>query len=784
MMARAPSLKGVNSSEEDRRLDNITDQLQRLGQQKKDGCSGSVLSALSSRLKANSMESSSKQANVPVKKSAAVRPKEQEGAAQTPGDNNRLQAPPSTAASSPQRPQAPLVRLRRARPGAHFQPPPLSPGSHLAQCNRLFPVSTLQATPPQRNTPQVNLGKAKAFSGMRRADACVCPDWLQESRCDDSPRDGSSRACREAGAARVGTTEEAASQDVGGGQKAAAGWGSRSLFKRLASPQTRADGATCKGPLVPASVYLKAFKRLKEEKPERRLVSTARNADLSMRGVPPLKIFCGTWNCQYQDFPVNVLVNRRTASRMQQQFESPVSATSSSSCSVSFAHPPETLPEEVPAEVIVKLDGDFETLCDTDAAMEEERPPTTPQVNAGGGGLAPPLSRKATISRGDLVRSSTKLLRAVEGEDQPFADWVLPGYDVYIISLQETLGQTIFEAITVYLTTVNGVPFKRIRFQEDKLSGLGDGAWMQFKSTSLAVWAREDLEGDGMPISLVSSKAASVSFLSGSKGGVSVCLKIWNQFFCFIGCHMPSTSPEDRRKARSVVEQRLLEFYGGASSWREAFHHVLWMGDFNFRTQRVTNQRAVALLKQSPTCLFTFDEWVGQNGEDMRSAGFVEAPVAFPPTYKKADGRPPADVTRANWVDQEYQTRMVTQWYKGSRQQDRIPSWTDRIFRCSVAELSSLLRSQPNVYFAAMPSRPSLDIADDVERSLEYFKPFLIASDHSPVGLGLECFPLDPAYLPPPVTSDTSPNKASAVAAGPRDMQPSETLSRSMFMAG
>lgn len=33
-------------------------------------------------------------------------------------------------------------------------------------------------------------------------------------------------------------------------------------------------------------------------------------------------------------------------------------------------------------------------------------------------------------------------------------------------------------------------------------------------------------------------------FLSGSKGGVSVCLKIWDQFFCFIGCHMPSTSPE------------------------------------------------------------------------------------------------------------------------------------------------------------------------------------------------------------------------------------------------
>ncbi|KAL8448391.1 hypothetical protein Emag_003942 [Eimeria magna] len=762
MRGKAPSLKGILELSFFHLLHLALLQRMRRGTGR-DGSSGSVLSALSSRTEANSMESFSKQAHLPAKKSAAVRPQEQEGADKSTGENSRLQASTSEAASSTQRSQAPLVRLRRARPGAHFQPPPLSPRSHLAQCNRLFPVSTLQAS-PQRT--QVNLGKAKAFSGMRRADACVCPDWLQESRSDDSPRD-SSCARREAGAARVGAREEADFQDVGVRQ-AAAGC-SRSFFQRFTPPQIHADAAPCNGPLLPAAVYLKAFKRLKEKTPGKRLDPGARSVDLPMRGVPPLKIFCGTWNCQYQDFPINVLVNRKTASRMQHQLESPVSAASSSSSLLSLAPAPETLPEEVPAEVIVKLDGDFETLCDTDATLEEQKPLPTSQASAPGGGLSTPsLSRKATISRGDLVRSSTRLLRAVEGEDQPFADWVLPGYDIYIISLQETLGQTIFDAITVYLTTVNGVSFKRIRFQEDKLSGLGDGAWMQFKSTSLAVWAREDLEGEGMPISLVSSKAASVSFLSGSKGGVSVCLKIWNQFFCFIGCHMPSTSPEDRRKARSVIEQRLLEFYGGATSWREAFHHVLWMGDFNFRTQRVTTQRAVALLKQSPTCLFTFDEWVGQNGEDMRTAGFLEAPVSFPPTYKKADGRPPADVARPDWVDQEYQTRMVTQWYKGSRQQDRIPSWTDRIFRCSVAELSPLLRCQPSMYFAAMPTRPS----------------FLIASDHSPVGLGLECFPLDTAYLPPPVTSDTSPNKASAVTTVRKDMQASETLSRSMFMTG
>lgn len=55
-----------------------------------------------------------------------------------------------------------------------------------------------------------------------------------------------------------------------------------------------------------------------------------------------------------------------------------------------------------------------------------------------------------------------------------------------LFSWRESLsaGQSIFDTVTAYLTTANGVAFKRIKFQDDKLSGLGDGAWMQFKSTS------------------------------------------------------------------------------------------------------------------------------------------------------------------------------------------------------------------------------------------------------------------------------------------------------------
>lgn len=516
-----------------------------------------------------------------------------------------------------------------------------------------------------------------------------------------------------------------------------------------------------KKPLRPAADYLEALRRTTAcaDSGLKRISSTARHADIALKGAPPLNVFCGTWNCQYQEFPVSVLTNSKTASRMQ--------ASGAPPAGESGALPGfESLPEEVPLNVIAELDGDFCGSDDSDGVQQSGSSGHNGQLAVSCSDAR--LSRRGTVRRGDLVRSSTRHLRAVQGEEQPLSDWLLPGYDLYIVSLQETLGQSIFDTVTAYLTTANGVPFKRIKFQDDKLSGLGDGAWMQFKSTSLAVWVREDLEGEGMPIAFVGSKAASVSFLSGSKGGVSVCLRIWNQFFCFIGCHMPSTSPEDRRKARAVVGQRLLEHYGGASSWREAFHHVLWMGDFNFRTQRVTTQGAVTLLKKSPTGLLSFDEWLGPHGDDMRAAGFVEAPICFPPTYKKADGRPPVDMKRSKWVEDEYQTRMVTQWYKGSRQQDRIPSWTDRIFKCSVAEMASLLRFQPDLYFSALPNHPS----------------FLIASDHSPVGLGLECFALDSVFALPDVTASPLPAKKSAVPAGTTGAQAGDPMGNSMLLAG
>lgn len=162
----------------------------------------------------------------------------------------------------------------------------------------------------------------------------------------------------------------------------------------------------------------------------------------SNRHVPNTKpVRCVCRNCQYQDFPVSVLTNSQTAVRVPRLPD----CSNYSACTLSGSPnycATECLPDELPAEVIAKMGGEFDKLYDWEG-MEKHgsQQPTNdsagpPQVHIN----PPSLARKSTIKRGDLVRSSTKLLTAVQGEDQPLVDWLLPGYDVYVVSLQETLG--------------------------------------------------------------------------------------------------------------------------------------------------------------------------------------------------------------------------------------------------------------------------------------------------------------------------------------------------------
>ncbi|KEP60203.1 UNVERIFIED_CONTAM: endonuclease/exonuclease/phosphatase family protein [Hammondia hammondi] len=481
--------------------------------------------------------------------------------------------------------------------------------------------------------------------------------------------------------------------------------------------QTARSGAS-------ASYKLKSihfvYEQMQKEKSEGRAkVRPTAQSDNSLKGVEPIRIFCGTWNSEYQDFPQGTM----TPNVGPEALEAP---------SVLPAHLPERVVEELLDDEDAWATGDVDAFDQYGKHRndgESEKKAGKSAWLSTPGTHAPGDSRM--VERKSLLRASTLRLKAVKDGEQPLSDWVLPGYDVYVITLQETISDSIFHAIMTYLCDVNGRPYVRMRAAEDKISGLGDGAWTQFKSTSIAAWARADLLRPKGPIEFLSSKAIPLSFFNGSKGAVSLLMRIWDQFVCFLGCHMPATATEDRIKARTWILERLCELYSGVprTTLDGVFHHVLWMGDFNFRTRNISAAKAVELLDSGDLqALFEYDECVGPHGEDLRKQGFHESPVTFPPTYKKVDGRPPVDFADAHWAAKEYQTKFTVKWYKGGRQEDRNPSWTDRVFKWSIPEVASLLRLEEENYFAAMPTRPRTLPGTD-NNDLQHKMIFLWAGD-------------------------------------------------------
>lgn len=83
-------------------------------------------------------------------------------------------------------------------------------------------------------------------------------------------------------------------------------------------------------------------------------------------------------------------------------------------------------------------------------------------------------------------------------------------------------------------------------------------------------------------------------------------LSIYNQLICFIGCHLPASSPEvtyllgglhfdilqDRLASRQLIRQRLAEMYCGKRdvALEDVFHHV---GTSNQKRQQLLGLRHI-----------------------------------------------------------------------------------------------------------------------------------------------------------------------------------------------
>ncbi|KAL8429186.1 hypothetical protein ACSSS7_006745 [Eimeria intestinalis] len=407
-------------------------------------------------------------------------------------------------------------------------------------------------------------------------------------------------------------------------------------------------------------------------------------ADTSVR---PLSIFVGTWNTEYQEFATEYI-----SSLEAQLLARDPSSGKPATTSVEWTEACDALDSAVSCVSSVVTNG---LEAELDSGESESEASTH-------GGSAPP----------NVQRMTTLNLSKPGPNQQPLRDWLTPGYDIYVITLQEVTNDNIFDTISLYLEVEHGEKYLRVNMGEGKISGLGKGAWTKMKATSM---------------------------INGSKGAVTLVLRILKQTVCFVGCHMPASSVkaracvgllacirknmmQDRCRARQHIRKKLANVYSNNPEvdFARVFHHVIWAGDFNFRLQTSLDVCLPLLQEGDIESLLQYDECREDMGQDMNLHQMREAPVEFLPTYKKADGRPPLDTSDPGWVLKEYQIRMKKGVLGQKKSSERPPSWCDRVFFWSMPAITANLQPAPNAYFAASPKETSV----------------LMASDHAPVGRG------------------------------------------------
>lgn len=316
-----------------------------------------------------------------------------------------------------------------------------------------------------------------------------------------------------------------------------------------------------------------------------------------------------------------------------------------------------------------------------------------------------------------------------EGERGPrilteLETFVMPGYDVYILGVQEGVSNSLFHRVEA-LTKC-----KRLVLPEthDRVIGRGDGSFVSPKFTGIAVFVSDSVRH---MVKLLSVQCHSFGKTEGSKGGAGVALGIGNTTLAAISCHLASKKPLIRlaqfKELCKVLGAKLgNEFF----QLTESFHHVIWLGDLNYRCSDVTPSEALAMIRGGreglQMLLQNHDELTLQRKSHSVFHNFVEPAMGatFFPTYKKNEGHGVPDRSSPDWVSAVYHTQFKEPLYKGGRTKTRIPGWCDRVLYHSMRDVAGLLVPQSAgdgyLYYTVTDS--------------------LTVSDHAPVFAGFDLF--------------------------------------------
>ncbi|GMF13872.1 unnamed protein product [Phytophthora lilii] len=321
------------------------------------------------------------------------------------------------------------------------------------------------------------------------------------------------------------------------------------------------------------------------------------------------------------------------------------------------------------------------------------------------------------------------------------------GYQLYILGVQEGVSENVYHAVEAYLNrNEQGTRYYRMELKNsnfmvnhknqppdaviDAVHGRGDGAFVGTKFTGMAVFYCADIQDK---LKLIRAGAHKFKLTSGSKGGVAVALMINHTTMVFVNCHLDARNDTYRREQIRNLNASLGRVMGHYSfDLTEQFHHVVWMGDMNYRIVLLDPQMVLHMLEEGRN-LELHDKFDGLLN-DRRNGGVFEGftePHKFPnfyPTYKKFPKRGVVNESLPLWPSLVWRVLYKEPFYKGGKVKKRVPGWCDRIL------IHSLLVSDSKL----IPEKVPDPFSQEDPRLIDNYQSVnhgdgMDVSDHSPV---------------------------------------------------
>ena len=269
--------------------------------------------------------------------------------------------------------------------------------------------------------------------------------------------------------------------------------------------------------------------------------------------------------------------------------------------------------------------------------------------------------------------------------DEQLHAFVPKDCDVYIVGLQESPDEGFNSMMDLYLMAQAEcvrveLPPEAKKAEADSVYGRGDKSFVNPKCTCITAWVRRDIAAS---CKLASVVPFSFGAKEGSKGAVMLLLQLYDTTVAFLSCHL-SAAKESKRVAQYGRVCRMMgaEISGDSFEMNELVHHVVWIGDMNYRMHGVDPEVAIKQIRDGELdALKEYDELITALQEQRIFFDYHEPDKAagFFPTYKKKPHRPPDDYSDPKWVETCYRIYYKEPWYKGGRTMPRVPGWCDRI---------------------------------------------------------------------------------------------------------